>query len=157
MNAHEEIRELLALAAADALEEGELRHVEEHLRTCAACAAEWEEWRALGRGLKRLPTPQAPATLVERTRLQMQAHLAARKERVWNPWLLGFLVLFSWSLALATWPVVRILSAGALSWLEPSFRSAWVSLAVYTAVGWLVGGVAAVVLAVRQAVARRTA
>ena len=62
MSEHEAIRKLLALAAAEALEEGELRRVEEHLRECSSCAAEWDAWRALARGMRGLPTP-VPADL----------------------------------------------------------------------------------------------
>ena len=157
MSEHEVIRELLPLAAADTLGEGELRRVEEHLRTCAACAAEWNAWRALERGLRRLPTPQAPAMLVERTRARMYAHLSAREERAVNPWALGILVLVSWTLVLATWPVVRLLSGGVLSWLDLSFQHTWLGLAGYTLAGWVVGGIAALTIGLRHRATRRAA
>src|SRR5262249_24476685 len=93
MSEHDAIRELLPLAAAAALEERERRQIDAHLRTCADCSAELDRYRALGFGLRRLPTPQAPPLLVERTRQQIQLQLAAAAERAMNPWLLGFLVL----------------------------------------------------------------
>ena len=157
MSEHDAIRELLPLAAADALDEKELRRVEDHLRTCAACAAELDVWQRLERGLRRLPTPQAPTLLVERTRMQLRAQLAARQEHKSNAWVLGFLVLFSWTLVLATWPVFRLLSSGTASWLDLSFQSAWIAVAGYTLLGWVVGGATAVFIALRQAAARRTA
>src|SRR5207245_8348651 len=116
MSEHEAIRKLLALAAAEALKEGELRRVEEHLRECSSCAAEWDAWRALARGMRGLPTPQAPALLVERTRVQMHARLAAGRDRRLNAWLMGVLVLFRWTRVLRTWPVVRMVRPGALRW-----------------------------------------
>jgi len=157
MSEHEAIRKLLALAAAEALEVGELRRVEEHLRECSSCAAEWEAWRALARGMRGLPTPQAPALLVERTRVQMYARLAAGRDRRLNAWLMGFLVLFSWTLVLGTWPVVRMVTTGALSWLDLNFQRTWTGLAGYTLMGWVVGGIAALIIGLRHATARRAA
>ncbi len=130
MSEHDAIRELLALAAAD---------------------------RVLGHGLRRLPTPQAPAMLVERTRQQIQLQLAAAAEHATNPWLLGFLVLLSWTLTIASWPIVRLVTQGMTSWLDLGFRGAWMNLVIYTLVGWAVGGAVALALALRRASARRTA
>ncbi|MBZ5702223.1 MAG: zf-HC2 domain-containing protein [Acidobacteriia bacterium] len=157
MKEHDAIRELLPLAAAEALEEKEQRRIEEHLPACAACTAELERWRALGRGLKRLPTPPAPALLVERTRQQMQVQLAAAAERATKPWVLGFLVALSWTLVAATWPLLRLLAAVVAGWLDPGFRSLWMGVASYTLAGWAAGGLAAIALGWRRAAARRTA
>jgi anti-sigma factor RsiW len=157
MTEHDAIRELLALAAADALEEKERRRVEAHLPGCAECSAKLDRFRALGHGLRRLPTPQAPAMLVERTRQQIQLQLAAAAERATNPWLLGFLVLLSWTLTIASWPIVRLLTQGMTSWLDLGFRSAWMNLVIYTLAGWAMGGAVALAVAVRRASARRTA
>jgi len=157
MSEHDAIRELLALAAADALEEKERRRVEAHLPGCAECSAKLDRFRVLGHGLRRLPTPQAPAMLVERTRQQIQLQLAAAAEHATNPWLLGFLVLLSWTLTIASWPIVRLLTQGMTSWLDLGFRGAWMNLVIYTLVGWAVGGAVALALALRRASARRTA
>ena len=157
MNGHERFRELLPLAAAEALDAGERRALERHLAECAACAAEFEEWRALGAGLKRLPTPMAPQTLVERTRLQLEGHLAAEAARRLNPWLVGFAVLLSWTFAVGTWMVFKFLTAGVLSWLDPASRQIWLGLTVYTLAGWAVGGVAAISVGWRRSAARRAA
>lgn len=69
MGEHASIRELLTLAAAGALDAGEQRRVEQHLRDCAECRAEFQAWGRLAGALEGLPTPQAPPTLVQRTRL----------------------------------------------------------------------------------------
>jgi anti-sigma factor RsiW len=160
MNEHDAIRELLPLAAAGALDERDQRRVEEHVRTCAECAAELDRWWALERGLRRLPTPQAPALLVERTRMRIRAELLERAERAVNPWLMGFLVLFSWTLVLATWPVVRWLGGGSAGGQIPAvdigLDRAWLAFVGYTLAGWVIGGLAALAMAVRHVAARRT-
>ena len=51
---HEKIRELLALAAAGALDEKEEQLVTRHLRKCETCAAEQETWSMIGSALRRL-------------------------------------------------------------------------------------------------------
>jgi anti-sigma factor RsiW len=160
MNEHDAIRELLPLAAAGALDEREQRRVDEHLAACTVCAGELERWWALEQSLRRLPTPQAPALLVERTRMRIRAELLERAERTVNPWLMGFLVMFSWTLALATWPVLRWLGGGSSSgqFLGTDFGldRSWLAFAGYTLAGWVVGGVAALAMAVRHVATRRT-
>ncbi len=150
MNEHESIRELLALAAAGALDENEQRKLDRHLVECSACNAELDAWRGLAASLKRLPTPQAPSMLVERTRSRVALELAAIAERRKSYWVMAFLVLFSWTVTLVTWPVVRLLSGGVLSWLDLSFNQTWFGLAGYTALGWVTAGVAAAVLGLRR-------
>jgi anti-sigma factor RsiW len=157
MNEHESIRELLALAAAGALDESEQRTLDRHLASCPACSAELDAWRGLAVSLKRLPTPQAPPMLVERTRSRVALELAAVAERRKSHWVMAFLVLFSWTVTLVTWPVVRLLSGGILSWFDLSFSQTWFGLAGYTALGWLTAGVAGAVLGLRRRRERRFA
>ena len=64
---HNKIREMLALAAADALEPNESELVMQHVQTCPQCSTEMEQWQLLSRGLRQLPTPQPSADLVQRT------------------------------------------------------------------------------------------
>ena len=68
-----------------------------------------------------------------------------------------FAVLFAWTLTLAGWPIARLLSNGAATWLDLSFRQAWLGYAAYTAVGWVTAGVATVILGVRHRTSRRMA
>lgn len=157
MSEHDKIRELLALAAAGALEPDQMRKLEAHLAGCAECARELEGWNGLAGRLRRIPTPRPPVALVERTRARMVAVLAAEAERRWNVSLLMFAVLFAWTLTLAGWPIARLLSNGAASWLDLSFRQAWLGYAAYTAVGWVTAGVATVILGVRHRTSRRMA
>jgi anti-sigma-K factor RskA len=48
---HEEFEEVAAVYALDALENGERRQFEEHLRTCAQCQADVAEYRRVAAGL----------------------------------------------------------------------------------------------------------
>ncbi len=156
MSDHDQIRELLAMAAAGALDPDEQQRVDRHARECAACAAELDDWQLLAGGLRRLPTPQPSPALVEHTRARAEWQLAAQAEHRWNQGVLIFLVLFGWTLVLASWPIVRLLSGGLLGWLEPGFGRTWIGLAGYTALLWLTGGVAAVFLGLRHRSERRT-
>jgi anti-sigma factor RsiW len=157
MNEHAEIRELLSLAAAGALRREEEERVARHIHECAECTAEFENWQSLAAGLRRLPTPQPPAGLVERTRARTAWQLAAEGEQRWNHGVLIFLVLFGWTLTLASWPVVRLVSGGLLGWLDPGFEHTWIGLVGYTALVWVTGGVAAAMLALRRRRERRLA
>jgi anti-sigma factor RsiW len=157
MSEHDVIREYLSLAAAGALDAAEEQRLARHLRECSECAKEFEGWQFLAGELRRLPTPQAPAALVERVRAQVAWQLAEEKQRRSNAWLMIFLVLFAWTLTLASWPVVRLLTSGLIGWFDPSFGHTWIDLAGYTALVWLTGGVAAATLAVRRRRERRMA
>ncbi len=143
MTDHETLRERLSLAAAGALEADEQTEIERHLGMCADCAAEFERWRVLAASLKRLPTPQPPPVLVERVRARMAAAAAAQAEKKWNQGALVFLVLFSWTLTLAGWPIVRLASQGVSSWLDIRFTATWIDLVWYTVFTWITAGVAA--------------
>jgi len=155
MNDHEEIRKLMTLAAAGALDAQEQRQLEEHLRGCAACAAELERWSDLAGALRRLPTPQPSPLVVERVRARAEAELAAYAEERSNFAVMFFLVLFSWTVTLATWPVVRLVNEGMFGWLN--LQQTWLGLVGYTVLGWLTAGVAAGLLGWRQRGARRIA
>jgi anti-sigma factor RsiW len=157
MSDHAKIREWLALAAAGALEPDEETEVERHLGACEECSAEFERWRVLASGLRRLPTPQPSAALVERVRARMEEAVAAQSEKRWNHGVLAFLVLFSWTLTLASWPIVRLVTHGVESWLDVGFTSSWTDLIGYTALGWLTAGVAAMILAWQRRRERRLA
>ena len=83
MSAH--VTELLALAAAGALDPAEAARVEAHLAECAACAAEAGEWRRLAEGLGRLPAPRPSRALVARTVEAVEALLAERRRARLEP------------------------------------------------------------------------
>jgi hypothetical protein len=149
-NVHERVREWIALGAAEALERAEDRELAAHLALCADCSAELEQWRDLTAALRRLPTPQAPAALVERVRARMAAHAIAEAEQRGSRWVLFWLVLFAWTTTLAAWPVLRLVSDGTASWLDLRFLHTWYGLTVFTAVSWIAAGTAAAVLGLRH-------
>jgi len=154
MSEHDKIRELLALAAADALTHAEEEQVAEHVRSCTACSTELGAWRPIASELRRVPTPQPSPWLVQATLARAQAKLTEQAEHDWNRHVLIFVVAFAWLLTIASWPVFHFVS-GRL--LEPQLSNSWISFAVFTAIGWLAGGVAAVMLGIRQPGERRLA
>ncbi len=153
MSEHEEIWNLLSLAAAGVLEETEEQRVAVHVARCTECAAELEGWQALAGGLRRLPTPQAPAALVERVRARATAELAVQAEERFTYHVLAFLALFSWGIVLASWPIVRLVTQEVFGWLH--LQQIWLGLAAYMVLGWLATAVAAGFLASYQRAARR--
>jgi len=157
MREHDKVRELLALAAADALTSPEEKRVAEHVRSCIACSNELGVWRPIVRELRRLPTPQPSSWLVQATLARAEAKFTEQAEHDWNRWVMLFVLSFAWLLTIASWPAFQFLSGRFGSFLGPQFRHTWISFAAFTAVGWLAGGVAAVMLAIRLRGERRLA
>jgi len=162
MSEHDKIRELLALAVADALTSVEEKQVAEHVRSCIACSNELEAWRPIAIDLRRLPTPQPSSWLVQATLARAEAKLTEQAEHDWNRRVMIVVVAFAWLLTIASWPVFQVVSGRFESLFEPQFShtqfgQAWISFAAFTALGWLAGGVAAVMLAVRRRGERRLA
>ena len=157
MSEHEKIRELLALAAAGALGAAEEELVALHLRSCDACSRHMESWQSIARDLRRLPTPQPTAALLQRARLLAEQKLAEEAEYRWQRGVMIFVLAFAWVLTIVSWPLVRLLTGGLLSLLDPQLNRTWVSFAGFTAFVWLAGGTAAVLLSLRQRRERRMA
>lgn len=157
MTEHDKIRELLALAAAGALTSPEEERVTRHLRSCEACSQHMETWQSIARDLRRLPTPQPTRALFERTRLLAEQKLAEEAEYRWQRGVMVFVVSFAWVLTIVSWPVVRLVTGGLLSLLDPQLNRTWITFAGFTAVVWLAGGTAAVLLSLRQRRERRMA
>ena len=155
MSEHEQIRELLPLAAAGSLDADEQRRIEAHLRSCASCAAELETWRVLAGAIRRSPAPQLPANLLTRTRERLQREQATRSERRWSDAILAFLMLFGWTVSLVVWLMWRLMGGGSMVLAGVSFDSAVVWLGGTTLLAWLTAGAAAVVLALRPEGMRR--
>jgi hypothetical protein len=159
---HKKIRELLALAAAGALTSAEEKRVAEHVRSCIACSNELDAWRPIASELRRLPTPQPSSWLVQATLARAEAKLTEQAEHDWNRRVMLVVVAFSWLLTIASWPVFRVVSGRFGSLLEPQFShtlfgQTWIGFVAFTALGWIAGGVAAVMLAIRQRGERRLA
>jgi anti-sigma factor RsiW len=140
------VTDLLALAAARALEPAEAARVDAHLRECAACASEASEWRRLTEGLGRLPAPRPSRALVARTVAAVEGRLAERSERAWNRAALGFLVAFGWTLAVVAWLLVDLVRGELALRLGSSMAPTAAWYAAYVIAGWLTAGAAAVLL-----------
>ena len=85
INDHMRAREWMPLAAANALDDGEERELSAHLASCAECAAEFDGWRELGTAMRRIPTPQAPAALLQRVRVSLVTHSMAERGATLEP------------------------------------------------------------------------
>jgi anti-sigma factor RsiW len=140
------VAQLLALAAAGALDPAEAARVEEHLRVCAGCAAEAAAWRRLAEGLGRMPAPRPARPLLARTAEAVEARLAERSERAWNRAALGFLVAFAWTVAVLSWLVLDLMNGVLALRLEQSVGSTAAWYAAYVGAGWMTAGAAAVLL-----------
>ena len=107
------VRELLALAAAGALDPEDERRVEAHL-------ARVRGLRGRGRGVAPprrrswggCPRRRPSRALVARTVEAVEERLAERAERAWNRAALGFLVAFAWTLAVVSWLVIDLVAGG---------------------------------------------
>jgi anti-sigma factor RsiW len=150
MTEHDEIRDLLALAAALALDPDEEERVARHVRSCVACAAELDDWRLLAGGLRRLPTPQPSPAAVARARVRAETRLAEEAEHRSHRAVLIFLTLFAWAITVVSWPVVRLLTGGLLGWFSPRFSQGWLGFMAFSALAWATGGAAALLLAFHQ-------
>jgi anti-sigma factor RsiW len=150
MSEHDEILDLLALAASGALERSEEERVARHVRSCALCADALEEWQSIATGLRRLPTPQAPRGLVERARAKAEVRLAEEAERRWNSGVLIFVIVFAWVITLLSWPLFRLVTGGFLSLVDPGLNKSWIGFAAFTTLAWLGGGAAAILLSQHQ-------
>lgn len=102
MNEHNEIRNLLALAAAGALEPDEQAKLDAHLRECDKCAAQLASFSNIATALGKLPPAYPSLGLAARTRARVTAEIAERAERQRHHLLLALLICFGWVLTLAT-------------------------------------------------------
>lgn len=146
MDVHALIRDRLTLAAAGALDATDQRQVEEHLRQCAACRAEFEAWGRLGGALEALPTPQAPPGLLERTIRQLEMRAQVRPERRYSRSLLAWITMLGWAATLLTWPIFQWLG-GRLDVPPQSVTEVWIG---YIVVSWMMSVVVAGLLAQRR-------
>jgi len=153
---HSALRDLLSLAAASALDAGEQQRVDEHLRECSECQAEFQAWSRITGSLRDLPAPQTPAGLVARTQARMENARAAKAERWQYQIILGCLVLFAWIVTLLSFPVLRMAGNGLAELLHMSTSDVNTWVALYVLLGWIGTGVAAGLLGLRRQNERTT-
>jgi len=150
------VAELLALAAAGALDTGEADRVAAHLGECPACAERAGEWRNLADALRRLPRPRPERALAARAREMVEAGLAERAERAFNRAALAFLVGLAWTLAIFGWVVFDLVAGELALRLARPIGSVAAWYAAYLVAGWLAAGAAAVMLGRRAQEEGRT-
>ena len=156
-NEHARVRKMLGLYVAGGLDADEESSILKHLAACAECAGELERWQSITGALRGMHTPQPSAAVLARARALAEARLVEQAEQRRNRTVLVLLVVFSWAVTLAGWPIFRFATGGVLSLLDLQFREMWVLFAIFTAVTWLAGGSAAVLLSVRRRQERRLA
>jgi anti-sigma factor RsiW len=157
MNEHDEIRELLSLAAAGALDAKDESRVAAHANSCGDCARELQTWQEIQAGMRRIPTPQVPPALFARTIALARAGIAEESERRFERRLLAVGVILSWVLTALSWPLAQLLAKGWMAVLGVGFTQRWENFAVLTALCWLAGGAAAVLLGWHRQRERRLA
>jgi len=156
MNEHEEIRLALSLAASDAASTEDLRRVEDHLRHCEPCRRESEDFAVLAETLRRIPTPQPRAELVDRVRQMAESRLRERPSAGSDVRLLAPLVAASWVVAWLTWPVARVSVSWMMNWMHVPEGEIGTALGVYSAVGFIVACISAAAVARRAGMTGRT-
>ena len=144
MSEHTEDR--LALAAAGALDPAEQERVDAHLQECPACAAQAEQWRALGGGLRDLPAPSPSPGLIARTRAAVERLQAEREERTWNRVALGFLIVFGWTLSGVAWLLLELVVGELATRLDRPLGPTAAWFVTYLVVGWVAAAAAAMLL-----------
>jgi predicted anti-sigma-YlaC factor YlaD len=102
MTDHIEIRDLLALQAANALNPEEQQRVQEHLQECAFCRDELASLESLAAGLKRIPETQPTLGLAQRTRTRIRAEMTAKAERKQYHRYLAVMIGFAWIVTVLT-------------------------------------------------------
>jgi hypothetical protein len=118
-----------------------------------------EDFDELSAELRRLPTPMPPPALVERVRRLAHLELAGRADEKLNRLVLGFLLVFSWTVALVGFFAVRMVASGTLSVLGlAALQGASLSWsAVYFGAAWISGAILFVILGLQSRKQRRIA
>jgi anti-sigma factor RsiW len=140
------VNDLLALAAAGALEPEEQERANAHLEECADCARLAEEWRELGDGLRDLPVPTPQPGLVARVRAEVERRQAEREEQAWNRVALGFLIVFGWTLTGVAWLLLELLMGELAVRMDRPLGPTAAWFAAYLVAGWLAAAAATVLL-----------
>jgi len=154
MTEHESILAMLALTAADALDPGELRRVQQHAESCETCRRELHAWSLYAAGLPKLPQPIAPEGLMERTRARIIAQREASIARRQENGMLAALVVFGWALSLTMWTLVRVFAGGALHVIGVNLVSGLTWSLLSTVCVWMTAVTAAAMLGRRSELRR---
>jgi anti-sigma factor RsiW len=134
MKRHNEIRELLGLAAAGILDPEEQLQIQEHLAHCAGCREDYNEWMLIADALRALPTPQAPPGLLLRTKRLVQAHQVIAANNPGGLLLPCLLLTFSWISLFLNYRLMRLIDITVAKWMDISTTAFWI---IYIGVSWL--------------------
>ena len=157
MSDHDKFRELLPLAAAGVLDAKEEDQFTAHVTVCADCAANLNRLQQLGADLRHIPTPQISEAVLDRTIALAQLRLTQESDRRTERRIVTLVVVFSWMFVAISWPLAQLLAHGWQSLLGFGFEQGWENFAVFTAICWLGGTAAAILLAARRSRERRLA
>lgn len=155
MTEHEEILELLALAAAGALDPHDMTRMNAHISGCETCRREFETWSGYAQAFRSLRPPVLPDRLMERTRTRIMAEQAARADQRSEGMLLAVLAGFGWIVAITIWFLFRLFTGGAVAVMETGVTQLLVWSAGSTLFVWLTAAVAALTVGSRRQVTRR--
>jgi hypothetical protein len=154
MSEHDEIRELLPLAAAEALDAAEDRRVREHVSRCSSCASELQGFRRLTKALQQLPAPEPSRALLGRTRALLERESTSLADSPLSVGGVALLVVFAWIWTASSGPL--------LGWLFPFLTEPfaapfhrWFWLGLLSALGSLATVVAAAMLGLHYREERR--
>jgi hypothetical protein len=109
-----------------------------------------EELDALGRELRRLPTPMPPDALVFRVRRLAHLELADQADESLSRWTAAFLVFFSWTATVVTFAAVRMVRAGSAELFGIGTGSTFAWSAGYFAAAWISGAAMLVLLGLHR-------
>ena len=155
MSDHEAIHNMLPLAAAGALGRAEISRVERHVAACSGCRRELEVLRLYSRGLGELPQPMVPAGLLQRTKARLIQERATTADHRRQALMLGLLTVFSWSIGVVLWMLVRAVTGGVWKVLGANLADAATWSLVSALLMWTTAGAAAVILGKRGEFMRR--
>lgn len=150
MSEHDSVREMLALAVADALSPEDLRRIEQHAQECDLCWQDLEMWARYAQGLRKLPQPAVPEGLVQRTQARLLRDAAGRRERHKQELFLLALAVFGWLLGWSLWCLLRMAAGGNLVVLGANLASGLTWSLISTVVVWMTAATSAFMLARRR-------
>jgi anti-sigma factor RsiW len=107
MKNHNELKELLSLAAAGALGEGEAAEVSRHVGQCAVCKEALEQWENLARACADLPAVAVPVWLPEKTLVRVRQRRQVAVERCRDNFVFAGLAAFSWAMSVVSCSVIH--------------------------------------------------
>jgi hypothetical protein len=109
-----------------------------------------DDLEALGRALRRLPTPMPPAAIVARVRRLARLELGEHADEKLNGLVLGFVLFFSWTVTVVSVVAVRLLRAESAALLGSAAGSSLSWSAAYVAATWISGAAVIVLLGVHR-------